>query len=144
MICSSISCFLEMKFVLSFTTNFFLDRSFLLMSYFQKSGFSGLWVYNIVDTFIIAPHPAVAKKICNLVFIFLSHSVFQLLCSSACSETSLLPIEKIGILERQLISYQTRNCCDVICKFSSIQSLIKQYLTNVSPDVQVWHKAFFR
>ena len=64
MIGSSISCFSGMNFVLSITTNLFLGFIFLLKIWliFSKARSSMLVGYIMVETFIIASHPAVAKK----------------------------------------------------------------------------------
>ena len=64
MIGSSISCFINMDFVLSAMINLSLGLIFLLMMWFifskvMSSKFVG---YAMVETFINALHPAVAKK----------------------------------------------------------------------------------
>ena len=64
MIGSSISSFIDMNFVLSATSNLFLGLIFLLMIWliFSKVRSSRFAWYAMVETFIIASHPAGAKK----------------------------------------------------------------------------------
>ena len=64
MIGSSISCFIDMNFVLSATTNIFLGLIFLLRIWliFSKVRSSKFVGYAMVKLFIIGSHPAVAKK----------------------------------------------------------------------------------
>ena len=64
MIGSSFSYFIDMNFNLSATTNLFLGLIFLLMIWlvFSKARSSRFVGYAMVETFIIASHPAVAKK----------------------------------------------------------------------------------
>ena len=63
MIGSSISYFIDMNFVLSAMTNLFLGLIFLMIwLIFSKVRSSRFVVYTMAETFIIALHPAVAKK----------------------------------------------------------------------------------
>ena len=64
MIGSSISCFINMSFVLSATTNIFLGLIFRFKIWliFSKVRSSRFVRYSKVETFIITSHPAVAKK----------------------------------------------------------------------------------
>ena len=88
MIGSSSSCFIDMNFVLSITTNLILSRVFLLKIWliFSKVRSSRFVEYAMVETFLIDLHPAVAKKLFSISFsplFSLSSSSFLVLVPAA-------------------------------------------------------------
>ena len=126
MIGSLISCFMDMNFVLSAATNLFLGLIFfhmiwLIFSKVRSSRFAG---YAMMETFIIASHPAVAKKRSVISFSpFFSLSSFSFL------------VLVLAAKHRSLVSTKSESSKDswypiddaivVMCKVSTNQSLIK-------------------
>ena len=94
------------------TTNLFLDLIFLLMIWLIFSKFKSprFVVYAIVETFIIATHPAVAKKRSvisfSLLFSLSSFSFLVLALAKYCSNV-------LTKSNRQLVSCRRIYCCDV-------------------------------
>ena len=145
MIGSSISCFIDMNFVLSATTNLFLGLIFLLMIWliFPKVRSSRFVGYATMETFIIASHPAVAQR----------RSVISSSPPFSLSSLSFFVLALVA-KHRSHISTKSGSSRDnwypigdtivVMCKVSTWQSLIKRYLLTAPPNGQGWHKAILR
>ena len=108
---SSISCFINRNFFFSATTNVFFGphiSSYDLTYFFISQVIHVCGIRHDGDFHHLLESSCNQKEIRNLIFSSLFLVLLQLLSSCAGNKTSLLRIEKIGILERQLVSYRRR------------------------------------
>ena len=82
------------------------------------------------------------KEICNLTFSYLSLSSFSFLVLALAAKHRNQVSTKSGTSRDNW--YPIGDAIVVMCKISTCQSLIKQYLSSVPLTGRVWHKTFFK